>query len=51
MNRGRKNDEGYGKSIRFAVPLLLYKEPQAKPVGKRRSGSDEAENKDLLLLK
>ena len=29
----------------------LYKEPQAKPVGKRRSGSDEAENKDLLLLK
>ena len=37
--------------LKLSALFLLYKEPQAKPVGKRRSGSDEAENKELLLLK
>jgi hypothetical protein len=31
--------------------VVLQQQPQAKPVGKGKSGSDEAKNKDLLLLK
>ena len=28
--------------------IVLYKQPQAKPVGKRRSGSDEAEKTSFV---